>query len=73
MPTEKARENRLRRQLWSQFGCQLRKSRACFSIDNLGGYAIIYNGALVAGERFELDLDDIEQFIRDHHAEEPEA
>lgn len=73
MPLQKSRENRLRRQLWKHFGCQLRKSRASFSIDNLGGYSIIYQGALVAGERFELDLDDVEQFIRDHHAEEPEA
>lgn len=73
MPSQKTRENRLRRQLWKQLSCQLRKSRSSFSIDNLGGYSIICNGALVAGERFELDLDDVEQFIRDHHAEEPEA
>lgn len=73
MSLEKARENKLRRQLRTQFGYQLHKSSASFSADNLGGYAIVYHGALASGARFELDLDDVEQFIRDHHAEEPEA
>lgn len=40
------------------------------SIDNFGGYAIIdteYN-AIVRGTRFDLDLDDVEEFISDEES-----
>jgi len=40
-------------------------------VDNLGGYRIVddYTNAIVAGEKFDLDLDDVEQFIKEAHAE----
>jgi len=44
-------------------------------VDNLGGYRIVddYTNAIVAGEKFDLDLDDVEQFIKEAHAEEQEV
>lgn len=65
MQTEKNRENRLRRQLRKQ-GLSLHKSRVQNpNVNNLGGYMIVnecYN-AVAWGSRFELDLDDVEDFI----------
>ena len=60
----KTKENRIRRAL-AKRGYLLRKSRAEESIDNFGGYMIVdanYN-AVIAGERFNLSLDDVEQFV----------
>lgn len=61
---EKSKENRLRRELQDR-GYLLRKSRAQEGIDNFGGYLIIdgRNNAVVAGSRFELDLDDVSEWI----------
>lgn len=65
MPSDKTHEWRLRRQLKSQFGYELHKSRSRLSCYNFGGYSIVCNGCLVAGSNFELDLEDVEQFIRE--------
>ena len=64
--SNKTIENRLRRRLSTQ-GFMLRKSRARESIDNFGGYMILcgYNGHVVQGSRFELSLDDVEQFANE--------
>ena len=63
--SEKAKESRLRRQL-AKMGYILRKSRIRnWHGDNFGGYMIIearYNG-IIAGSRFQLSLDDVEQFV----------
>ena len=61
----KTRENRLRRQL-SRLGYTLHKSRIRnTNLDNFGGYMIVdsYYNAIVAGERFDLDIDDVENFV----------
>lgn len=71
MSAEKVREDRVRRQLWKQCGCLLRKSRTRLGANNFGGYAIVSEGAMVAGRRFELDLEDVEQFILEYHAKGP--
>ncbi len=65
MLVEKSRENKLRRAL-HKLDCSLHKSRAPISIDNFGGYMIIddYIYAVIAGSRFELDLDDVEEFVK---------
>lgn len=64
MLTEKNREQRLRRAL-NKVGYALHKSRKSFSADNLGGYMVvdIYYNAVVAGSRYELDLDDVQEFL----------
>ena len=65
--SEKVRENRLRRRL-SKMGYVLRKSRAHnINIDNFGGYMIIeaYHNYIAAGPRFDLSLDDVEQFAKE--------
>lgn len=60
--TEKSRENKARRNLAKQ-GYMLRKARGKLNIDNMGGYMIAdTNGCIVAGERFNLSLEDIEKF-----------
>lgn len=61
-----ARENKLHRQLSNKFGYILRKSRRrTIDIDNFCEYQIIdaYTNTIVAGEKFNLSLDDVEQFI----------
>ena len=65
MLLEKSRENKLRCAL-CKLDCLLRKSRAPVSIDNFGGYMIadLYTNAVIAGSRYELDLDDVEEFVR---------
>lgn len=73
----KARENRVRRQLARQ-GCRLHKSRkngcvyvngvfAGLDVDNQGGYMVIdnYTNGIVAGERFDLSLEDVERMAVD--------
>ncbi len=64
---DKARENYCRR--WAKrLGLQIRKSRARESIDNYGGYMVIeiYKNIIMWGERFELDLDEVEKFLEDY-------
>lgn len=62
--TEKNREQRLRRAL-NKCGYSLHKSRRSFSSSNLGGYLIInqQNNTLVDGDRFNLSLDDVENWL----------
>ena len=64
MLNTKTRENRLRRRL-AKMGYLLRKSREAISLDNFGHYMIIdgYTGCISAGSRFDLNLDEVEQFI----------
>jgi len=58
-------ERQLRRQLAGK-GYLLRKSRAGENADNFGGYQIIdaAGGYIVAGFRFNLDLDDVAEFLK---------
>lgn len=59
----KAREDKDRRQLAKQ-GYTLKKSRAqTYTADNQGGYMIVQDGIIQAGERFDLTLEDVEKFI----------
>lgn len=63
---EKRMEQKLRRALYKA-GYQLHKSRARqINIDNLGGYMIVnyYINGVVAGSRYELDLDDVASFVK---------
>jgi len=49
-----------------QNGLLLRKSRVSLSIDNKGGYMIVdFNNCVVAGEKFDLTLDDVAEFIKE--------
>ena len=63
----KRREDKVRRQLARQ-GLALRKSRASIvTVNDLCGYMIIdaqYN-RIVAGERFDLTLEDAEAYAQD--------
>jgi len=64
---EKSRENRFRRQLVKQ-GYVLRKSRVRnINYNDLGGYRIVdlYRNFVVDGIRFELSLDDVEEFLKE--------
>ena len=67
---ERNRAARLRRKL-NKLGYTMRKTNwRRDSIDNFGGYAIIdteYN-AIVRGSRFDLDLDDVEEFISEEES-----
>lgn len=65
MLSEKSRENKLRRALYKA-DFLMRKSRADISIDNFGGYMIVdvKTNAVIAGSRFNLDLDDVEEFVK---------
>jgi hypothetical protein len=64
-----SRENRLRSALRRR-GYTLHKSRARLPGDNRGDYQIRNkNGGIVAGERFDLDLDGIESFLSQEIAE----
>lgn len=59
----KTREDRARKQLAKQ-GYSLKKSRAqTWTADNQGGYMIVQNGIIQAGERFGMTLEDVEKFI----------
>jgi hypothetical protein len=62
---EQRREARLRR-LARSGGYSLHKSRASISVDNLGDFMIVNDdmNAVVAGERFDLTLDDVEEWLR---------
>lgn len=61
---EKNREQRLRRALYKA-GYTLHKSRQGISLDNYGGYMIVnyYINGVVAGRRFDMDLDDVQEFL----------
>ena len=61
---DKAREKRARRQL-RRLGFTLHKSRAKYSADNQGGYMLVdaFFNRVEAGERFDMSIDDVEQFI----------
>ena len=63
---DKNRDARLRR-LANRHGLALRKSRLRGTphADDFGGYRIIdpYRNAIVRGERFDLDLDDVEEYL----------
>lgn len=59
------REARLRR-LASSKGYRLAKDRArSWNCDHLGGYMILEDNRLIAGERYELDLDGVETWLND--------
>ena len=63
----KSIENRLRCRLKRQ-GYLLRKSRKrnVLTIDDWGGYMIITpNGWIVAGEHFDLYLEDVQRFVEE--------
>jgi hypothetical protein len=63
---EKAREQRVRNAVERQ-GYVLRKDRArSWNVDHYGGFMIIdpYLNAVIAGERFDLDLDDVENWLK---------
>lgn len=66
MSTEKAMEQQLRRAL-NKSGYGLHKSRAkTIYADDLGGYMIVdlATNAVVAGARFELELDEVADFVK---------
>jgi hypothetical protein len=48
-------------------GYLVRKARGATHADNYGGFQIIdpYNNSLVRGEKYDLDLDDLEAFYRE--------
>ena len=67
MNTEKALEQKLRRTLKSA-GYVLHKSRVRnIHLDNLGGYMIadIMTNAVVAGNRFQLSLEDVAEWAEE--------
>lgn len=67
MTANKNLENKLRRAL-NKAGYTLHKSRArTINPENLGGYMIVnaYINAVVAGSRFELDIEDVQDWVQD--------
>ncbi|RKJ41107.1 hypothetical protein D7X94_04680 [Acutalibacter sp. 1XD8-33] len=59
----KAREDKARKQLDKQ-GYTLKKSRAqTYTANNQGGYMIVQDGIIQAGERYDMTLEDVEKFI----------
>ncbi len=62
--TKVSRERRLRKIAQKQ-GLLLRKSRSQLSMDNQGGYMIVDpdTNVVVAGKRFDLDLDAVEAWL----------
>lgn len=66
MFTKKAKEQQLRRAL-NKIGYGLHKSRTNrVHADDLGGYMIydLATNAVVAGARFELELDEVADFVK---------
>ena len=62
---DKVRENRLRRTA-KRPGLELRKSRVRnIHVDALGGYQLVdlIDNYLVAGKRWDLELDDVESWL----------
>jgi hypothetical protein len=67
---DKVYENRVRRHA-ARLGYQLRKSRAQrIHLDNHGEYMLVdvHRSAIVMGERFNADLDDIEKYLDEAEA-----
>jgi len=69
MDTEdKVRENRYRR--WAKrLGLYIKKDRAKrWSLDRQGGYMILelYRNLILAGERFNLSLDEVDEFLEEY-------
>ncbi len=68
---EKVRENRLRR--WAKpLGMALRKSRVRRPhLNDQGGYMIVdpYRNVVIAGERFDWGLDDVESYLGERQRE----
>jgi hypothetical protein len=62
--TDDRQEARVRR-IARQHGYSIHKSRRALSLDNFGGYMLIdvNTNAVVAGPRFDLSLDDIEDWL----------
>jgi hypothetical protein len=62
---EKVRENRYRR--WAgRLGLALRKSRGrLWNLNDQGGYRVVYDNTVLAGEKFDLGLDDIELYLKE--------
>lgn len=62
---ERRREARLRR-LARCGGYSLHKSRAGWSLDNLGDFMVVDDNlnSIVAGERFDMTLDDVEEWLK---------
>lgn len=61
----KAVEMRLRRRV-QDTGRSLERSRRAIGPDNLGGFRIVdrYLNQIVAGEKFDLDVADVEHWLR---------
>lgn len=71
-PDDKARESRLRRRA-KRLGLTLRKSRARrLTLDDRGLYRVVKEGWIVAGEKFDLTLDDVEALLDRLEAQESE-
>lgn len=59
----KSLESKLRNQAAKQ-GLSIKKSRSALNVDNQGGYMIIdINNVIIAGEKFNLFLEDIEKYL----------
>lgn len=66
MQSPTRRESHLRRRAGRERGWVLRKDRArSWNVDHQGGYMIVdlYSNSLVAGQRFDLGLDDVEWWL----------
>jgi len=62
---EKSLEQKLRREAKRQ-GYAMHKSRASYSGDNQDGYMIAdLNNNIVAGEKYNLSLEDVEKFLKE--------
>ena len=60
---EKTRENKLRRQA-KRLDLVIHKSRVReFHVDDHGGYRIVDRNRLVHGQRYELDLEDVAEYL----------
>jgi hypothetical protein len=67
---DKVRENKLRRYA-HRLGVAIVKSRnSLWSVDNQLGYMILDNRGnfVVAGEKFDLSMDDVESFLKEYEA-----
>ena len=65
---EKVRENKLRRQA-KRLGIKITKSRVReIHLDDHGGYRIVDRNRLVHGQRYELDLEDVAEYLADVEA-----
>ncbi len=67
MSTDKILEQRLRRRLRRDYSCAMRKSRKPISLNNRGGYMIVdlSLNAVIAGEQYDLSLEDIEEWMKE--------